>query len=152
MKQLLPWSLVAALTMALIWHEPREAQSALQPAEAKDVYKKGWAHFDGPGLMAKLKKSGHAWMPFLRVPTLYCGLYQLKANAKDRQAPHKEDEVYCVIRGSGKFEVGSGENKETISYRTGSILFVKAGLPHRFSEISKDTELIVFFSTAKAPK
>jgi hypothetical protein len=43
---------------------------------------------------------GKLYMEFLRVPSMSAGVYALKAGATDAQSPHKEDEIYYVVRGN----------------------------------------------------
>ena len=46
----------------------------------------------------------------------------------DRQQPHTRDEVYVVASGSGMFV--NGDKRER--FETGEVLFVPAGVVHRF--------------------
>jgi quercetin dioxygenase-like cupin family protein len=96
-------------------------------------------------LEGQMKESGRPWLPFLKVPTLSTGIYSLKVGATDRQQPHDQDEVYYVLKGKAKFEVG----EEKANLAVGSILFVKANVPHRFYDIEEDLEVLVFFSAVK---
>jgi hypothetical protein len=59
----------------------------------------------------------------------------------DRQAPHTRDEVYVVMSGSGFFECG-GERRP---FAPGEVLFVPAGVEHRFDEFTVDFAAWVFF-------
>lgn len=81
---------------------------------------------------------------FLRVPSLNCGVYRLAAGQPDLQSPHEEDEVYYVVAGQGRFK--AGDEDQAVS--PGSVLFVRAGIEHRFHSITKDLEILVFFSSA----
>jgi quercetin dioxygenase-like cupin family protein len=96
-------------------------------------------------LAGQMKESGRPWLPFLKVPTLSTGIYSLKVGATDRQRPHDQDEVYYVLKGKAKFEAG----EEKANLAVGSILFVKAHVPHRFYAIKEDLEVLVFFSAVK---
>jgi len=91
---------------------------------------------------AQRVKSPKSYLEFLRTRTLSTGLYVLRAGEEDLQRPHAEDEVYYVIRGRAQFRAG-GENW---SIRGGSVLFVEAGLEHRFHEIVEDLTVLVFFA------
>ena len=101
-------------------------------------------------------KGGYLWSPkrkangarnpyyeFLRVPSLSCGIYTLRAGAKDLQGPHDEDEVYYVVRGRARVRVGDQER----SVGPGSILYVEATSEHSFVEIDEDVTLLVFFAS-----
>jgi len=101
--------------------------------------------FDLKDLEGQMEESGRPWLPFLKVPTLSTGIYTLKVGATDRQQPHDQDEVYYVLKGKAKFEAGG----EKSNIKEGSILFVKAHVPHRFYEIEEDLQVLVFFSAAE---
>jgi mannose-6-phosphate isomerase-like protein (cupin superfamily) len=63
----------------------------------------------------------------------------------DLQQPHTEDEVYYVVRGSGQITVGD----EVRDVRTGSVVFVGTGVPHRFHDITEELVLFVAFGPAE---
>ena len=60
---------------------------------------------------------------------------------KDFQQPHLQDELYVIISGSGNF---FNENK-TIPFQTGDVLFVPAGVEHRFEDFTEDFKTWVIF-------
>jgi mannose-6-phosphate isomerase-like protein (cupin superfamily) len=78
---------------------------------------------------------------FLRVDDLSAGLYVLEAGAVDGQQPHTEDEIYVVLEGRSRFTAGD----ETRDVGPGDTIFVEAGLPHRFHDITEPLRLIVVF-------
>jgi mannose-6-phosphate isomerase-like protein (cupin superfamily) len=59
----------------------------------------------------------------------------------DPQEPHSRDEVYVVVRGSGEFVRGSERSR----FGPGDLLFVPAGIPHRFEDFSDDFVTWVIF-------
>jgi len=59
----------------------------------------------------------------------------------DNQQPHTRDEVYLVIRGSGRFVFGS----ERVTFGPGDFLFVPAGVAHRFENFTEDFVVWVLF-------
>ena len=59
----------------------------------------------------------------------------------DTQNPHMQDEIYVVVRGSGWFVNGDERHR----FETGDILFVPAGVTHRFEDHSDDTLVWVVF-------
>ena len=59
----------------------------------------------------------------------------------DRQQPHTRDELYTIISGSGQF-LNRGA---THSFSPGDLLFVAAGVEHRFFDFSDDFATWVFF-------
>jgi len=90
--------------------------------------------------------TGKRYLEFLRVPALSAGLYVLPTGGADPQGPHKQDEIYYVIRGGARMRIGS-ENQEV---RAGSIIFVAAKVEHRFYEIKEELAVLVFFAPAES--
>lgn len=64
-----------------------------------------------------------------------------KPNNVDLQKPHTKDEVYVVISGSGQFINGEARHP----FQTGEVLFVPAGVEHRFEDFTQDFATWVFF-------
>ena len=52
----------------------------------------------------------------------------------DLQTSHVQDEIYLIANGSGTFKL----DKEVMNFKTGDILFVPAGMKHRFSSFTED--------------
>jgi len=71
--------------------------------------------------------------------SLVVKLYAPRGN--DPQAPHSRDEVYVVAQGSGEFVCD--ENREP--FEPHDVLFVAAGVVHRFENFSDDFAVWVFF-------
>ncbi|HEY8225440.1 MAG TPA: cupin domain-containing protein [Pyrinomonadaceae bacterium] len=59
----------------------------------------------------------------------------------DPQQPHSRDEVYVVATGSGDFVCGEVRMK----FGPGDLLFVAAGVPHRFEDFTNDLAVWVIF-------
>lgn len=59
----------------------------------------------------------------------------------DEQQPHTRDEVYVVVAGSGYFV--NGDTRQP--FEAGEVLFVPAGVEHRFEEFTEDFSTWVFF-------
>jgi mannose-6-phosphate isomerase-like protein (cupin superfamily) len=93
----------------------------------------------------QLAGSGKSYREFMRVPAMSAGLYVLQAGATDRQKPHREDEVYYVLRGRARFKAGS-EDREV---SPGSVIFVAAEVGHRFYDITEELSVLVVFSPAE---
>jgi len=89
--------------------------------------------------------SGKPYREFLRVPAMSAGLYVLPAGATDRQEPHREDEIYYVVRGRARFQAGS-EDREVSA---GSVIFVAAQVGHRFYDIAEELAVLVLFAPAE---
>lgn len=73
---------------------------------------------------------------------LSVGVYVLPAGGEDTQSPHREDEVYYVVRGRSRFRAGA----EDVPVHPGSLLFVRAGVDHRFFDIEEELVLVVFWA------
>ena len=59
----------------------------------------------------------------------------------DTQTPHKQDEIYVIAKGHGTF----WREGKRVSCKTGDILFVPAGMEHRFENFSDDFATWVIF-------
>jgi mannose-6-phosphate isomerase-like protein (cupin superfamily) len=59
----------------------------------------------------------------------------------DPQPPHTRDEIYVVAKGQGWFVNGEVRHP----FGTGDVLFVPAGVSHRFEDFSDDLALWVVF-------
>ncbi len=89
--------------------------------------------------------AGRLYHEFLSVPDLSAGLYVLEAGATDPQSPHTEDELYVVMSGQGLVRVGEDDR----AIGPGSLIFVAAGVDHRFHDISERLVLVVAFGPAE---
>ena len=97
-------------------------------------------------LVDAAQQSGEPWQPFLDVPSLRAGIYQLPKGARDGQGPRELDEVYHVVRGRATFEV-EGERRPV---GPGDVLYVARKLEHRFVEIEEDLVVLVVFPKGQA--
>ena len=59
----------------------------------------------------------------------------------DTQQPHTRDEVYVIIHGRGDFVFGD----RRVTFGAGDVLFVPAGIAHRFEQFSDDLMTWVLF-------
>jgi mannose-6-phosphate isomerase-like protein (cupin superfamily) len=73
------------------------------------------------------------------------GFYVLAAGALDQQSPHKEDELYYVVRGRARVRADS----EDYGVGPGSLIFIAAKVEHRFYDIEEELTLLVFFAPAE---
>jgi mannose-6-phosphate isomerase-like protein (cupin superfamily) len=106
--------------------------------------------FDFAELAASRDRSGSRYLEFLRESTMSAGIYGLPAGGADPQVPHAEDELYVVIEGRAVIAVA----EETSPVGPGSVIFVPAGVPHRFDQISEALRVLVLFAppeTAASP-
>jgi mannose-6-phosphate isomerase-like protein (cupin superfamily) len=90
-------------------------------------------------------RHGDGYAESLRVPALSMGVFVASVGYDDQQDPHAEDEVYVVASGRAVLEVAGTRSP----VGPGSIAFVPAGVPHRFSDISEDVRVLVFFAPAQ---
>lgn len=86
-----------------------------------------------------------SYLEFLRHPSMSVGIYELTAESADLQQPHTEDEIYYVVDGRAQIHVG-GEDR---AVGPGSIVFVAAGVEHRFHSIEEDLSVLVVFAPAE---
>jgi mannose-6-phosphate isomerase-like protein (cupin superfamily) len=85
------------------------------------------------------------YMEFLRVPAMSAGVYVLSKGGTDPQRPHREDEMYYVVRGRAQMQIGA----DHAEVHAGSVIFVEAELEHRFYDIQEELEVLVFFAPAE---
>jgi mannose-6-phosphate isomerase-like protein (cupin superfamily) len=101
--------------------------------------------FELTELISQQKASNTLYLEFLKVPDLSMGLYILPTGGIDPQSPHTEDEVYYVVSGRGKIQVGD----EDRDVGAGSIVYVTKNVEHRFHSIEEELTMIVFFAPAE---
>jgi len=90
-------------------------------------------------------ESGKLYREFMRVPAMSAGLYVLPTGAVDHQKPHREDEIYYVLRGRARFKAGM-EDREVSG---GDVIFVAAEVGHRFYDIAEELAVLVVFAPAE---
>jgi mannose-6-phosphate isomerase-like protein (cupin superfamily) len=105
-------------------------------------------------LSSERARRGKLYLEFLRLPAMSAGVYVLAAGASDPQKPHHEDELYYVVRGRARMQIGARESAEPFSeedseVRAGSVIFVEAEREHRFYDITEELEVLVFFAPAE---
>ncbi len=96
-------------------------------------------------LSRQRSEKGKLYLEFLRVPAISAGVYVLPKGSADPQKPHREDEMYYVVRGRARMQIGS----DHAEVGTGSVIFVEAKLEHRFYDIEEELEVLVFFAPAE---
>jgi mannose-6-phosphate isomerase-like protein (cupin superfamily) len=89
------------------------------------------AALPGPG--------GERWVAVLERGSIAVELYAPRGT--DPQKPHSRDELYMVVSGSGQFVNG----QQRYPFRPGDLLFVPAGVVHRFESFSDDFAAWVVF-------
>ena len=89
------------------------------------------AHLPGP--------AGERYVELFQHGTLSVELYAPRGS--DPQTPHTRDEVYVVVQGSGQFRNGDARHP----FGPGDLLFVPAGVVHRFEDFTDDLSVWVVF-------
>jgi mannose-6-phosphate isomerase-like protein (cupin superfamily) len=82
---------------------------------------------------------GRRWEVLFEHGTLEVEIYAPRGT--DPQLPHTRDEVYVVAQGSGMFVNGDLRHP----FGAGDVLFVPAGVVHRFEDFTDDFATWVFF-------
>ena len=100
--------------------------------------------FDANGLAQRRGTSSNQFTPFLGDQDITAGMYYLAPGANDTQSPHGQDEVYIVLSGNGTLQAGG----QALAAVPGKVLYVRAGVPHMFTNITEELELLVIFSSA----
>ena len=59
----------------------------------------------------------------------------------DSQSPHRQDELYVVVRGHGQLN----RNGEILECKAGDLMFVPAGMEHQFQNFTDDFATWVVF-------
>ncbi|GGZ16732.1 hypothetical protein GCM10010387_06690 [Streptomyces inusitatus] len=93
-------------------------------------------------LEAERAANDGAYLQFLRERNMSVGLYALEAGELDTQRPHQQDEVYLVVSGRAAITVGP----ETTQVGRGSVIYVPAGVPHKFHHVTEALRVMVVFS------
>jgi mannose-6-phosphate isomerase-like protein (cupin superfamily) len=93
--------------------------------------------------LAALSKSKETFITPFRHGSMSVETY--KPDRVDLQKPHTYDELYVVATGAGEFLCGMDQNP----VRPGDVLFVAAGVEHRFMNFSTDFSAWVFFYGAE---
>src|SRR3954449_11903515 len=82
------------------------------------------------------------WVEHVRSDALSVGTYSIRGGGADLQDPHTEDEVYVVVSGRAYLEAGGAR----VPVAAGSTLYVPAGEPHRFVDVTEDLVVVVVFA------
>lgn len=81
----------------------------------------------------------HDYVTLLRHGTMSVELYV--PVGEDNQTPHDQDELYVIASGSGMFNK-AGDRRP---FGPGDVIFVEAGLEHRFEGFTDDFQTWVIF-------
>jgi mannose-6-phosphate isomerase-like protein (cupin superfamily) len=86
-----------------------------------------------------LAKSGNVFTKVFEHGSLVVEVY--RPDSIDHQTPHTRDEVYVVISGFGWFVNGEIRHR----FEPGQLIFVPAGVVHRFEDFTDDFSTWVLF-------
>ncbi len=89
--------------------------------------------------LSELKRHDAPFKTMLEHGSLQVEIY--KPDQVDLQTPHARDEIYVIASGSGTFINGNQRHP----VEPGEVLFVPAGVAHRFVDFSDDFATWVFF-------
>jgi mannose-6-phosphate isomerase-like protein (cupin superfamily) len=89
--------------------------------------------------LAQLPHQGKRFVPVFSHGSLLVEVYAPRGN--DPQGPHTRDEVYVVVAGTGVFVTPDQRQP----FKPTDLLFVPAGVVHRFEEFSGDFAVWVLF-------
>ncbi len=92
-----------------------------------------------PGVPTPKWPEGDRYATALAHGSMSVGLYM--PVGRDPQTPHSQDEIYIVRAGSAEFAVNGARE----ACHAGDVLFVAAGVEHRFEKLSPDFSAWVVF-------
>ncbi len=103
------------------------------------------SHHSLANLEQQRLETGKLYLEFVRTLDISAGLYVLPVGSTDPQQPHSEDEIYVVLAGKARIQVGETD----FSANAGDSIFVPATLEHRFHSITEELRVIVVFAPAE---
>jgi len=89
--------------------------------------------------LAQLRREDSPYEKVFRHGSLHVEIY--KPDHEDPQTKHSLDEIYVVISGTGF--IVRGDDRQ--AFEASEVIFVPAGIEHRFEEFSDDFATWVFF-------
>lgn len=89
--------------------------------------------------LAELAKIESPFMQVMKHQSMNVEIY--KPDRVDLQQPHVQDELYVIISGTGNFY----NNGIITDFKPGDVLFVPAGIEHRFENFTDDFSTWVIF-------
>ncbi len=113
-------------------------RDATSPAKAEDGGDFPWRITLAQAMVAPIEPGARSPL-LLHHASLRLRYYQPRGH--DPQSPHDQDELYLVARGHGRFVNGDRRHP----FGPGDVLFVPAGVEHRFVECSDDFGTWVVF-------
>lgn len=93
-------------------------------------------------VIERLDDEDESFVEFLRRDSMSLEVYRLEAGATDPQDPHAEDEVYYVVSGSAKIQIGD----DAYPVAEGAVIFVEREVEHYFFDVEEDLVTLIFFA------
>lgn len=93
-------------------------------------------------VIERLDDEDELFIEFLRRDSMSLEVYRLEAGATDPQDPHTEDEVYFIVSGSAKLQIGDDAHP----VEDGDIIFVERDVEHYFFDIEEELVTLIFFA------
>lgn len=93
-------------------------------------------------VLGRLEEDDELFREFLRRDSMSLEVYCLEAGATDPQDPHAEDEVYYIVSGSAKIQIGDAAHL----VEEGDIIFVEREVEHYFFDIKEYLVTLIFFA------
>ncbi len=127
---------------------PSEPETTEQPAstptsiENNEDVTKDWQQFTLAEIETAQAQSGRDYYEFLDEAALQAGVYLLPADSSDNQSPHAQDEIYYILAGEAQIMVDGVD----VAVQEGDVVFVKAGIDHRFHTILSNLRTLVIFT------
>jgi mannose-6-phosphate isomerase-like protein (cupin superfamily) len=101
--------------------------------------------YDINKVIAKLEttnnNNGDYFLDFLQTKSINAGVLILKPKQKDTQEPHSLDEIYYIIKGEGRIQIG----EKVHPFQGGMCIFVPSNTPHRFFDNNSHLVVLYFF-------
>ncbi len=98
------------------------------------------ATFTLASMVAARDPERNVWTPLLDSSSMSLGMYMLPKGGRDAgDLAHDFDELKLVVRGGGRFDLGTGG----VEVAPGSVTFIESDLRHRFRRISDELDVLV---------
>ena len=101
------------------------------------------SHVSTTELVEQLGEGDESYLEVLSEESMSVELARFP-NAEPK-TPHKEDELYFVLSGSGMVHVG----EETYAVEEGDAIYVEQGLEHDFFDIDEEITALIVFASAE---
>ncbi|WP_159898880.1 cupin domain-containing protein [Salinirussus salinus] len=101
------------------------------------------AHVSTAELADRLEQDGTSYVEVLSEESMRVELARYPN--PEPKTPHREDELYVVLSGSGMVHVGT----ETYGVEEGDVVYVEQGLEHDFFDIDEEITALVVFTDSQ---